>query len=75
MNLDNMTPEQQKAFIEMAAAVTKVAEEIIRTLGEALKPITDFYASLPDEVKQEIAARSVQEIIGKDDDVSSNNRG
>jgi hypothetical protein len=60
-----MTPEQQEAMIRMAAALVKAGEEIAKVFLEAIKPIADFYANLPEDIKKEIASREIDKLMKK----------
>lgn len=59
MNQDDLTPEQKKALIDAGAALTKAAADIITAMTNAIAPIMDWYNSLPDEIKQQVAASQV----------------
>jgi hypothetical protein len=59
MRPEDLTPEQRKALIEAGARMTKAAAEIINSMMEAIKPVMAWYNSLPDELKQQIAAVQV----------------
>lgn len=59
MRPEDLTPEQQKAMIEAGATLTKAAADIITAMTNAIKPIMDWYNSLPPEIQQMIAASQV----------------
>jgi hypothetical protein len=56
---DGLTPEQRQALIEAGAALTRAAADIITAMTNAIAPIMDWYNSLPDEIKQQVAASQV----------------
>jgi len=59
MKTDDLTPEQRQALIDAGAALTRAAADIITAMTNAIAPIMDWYNSLPDEIKQQVAASQV----------------
>lgn len=59
MKPEDMTPEQRQALIDAGAALTRAAADIITAMTNAIAPILDWYNSLPDEIKQQVAASQV----------------
>ena len=47
-----LTPEQQKAVMDVMATVTQVVSKVIAGVTEAIMPIIKAYNALPEELKQ-----------------------
>jgi hypothetical protein len=60
----DMTPEEmelaRQTLAEVSTQIVEVFNKVFAALTQSLKPIMDFYESLPDDVKQEIARVSVE---------------
>lgn len=65
----NLTDEQieilKKTYIDLALSAMKFQEEVMKAFVPVIEATSAFYDAVPEEMKQEIAATQVKEMMDK----------